>query len=83
VAIAPYELTMRRQLKGQDMRAFRLDRNGLTRWLADGVVCFAVYCGAAAWPTRALAQDVLRAAPYPVGMTHLVKKPRTMPGLSS
>ena len=48
-----------------------MGRNGLTRWLTGVTVCFAVYCGSAAWPARALAQDVLRAAPYPVGMTQL------------
>jgi predicted dienelactone hydrolase len=53
------------------MRAVRLGRNRLIRWLTGVTACFAVYCGAVAWPARALAQDVLRAAPYPVGMTQL------------
>jgi predicted dienelactone hydrolase len=49
------------------MRAVRLDRHDLVRWLS-GV---AVYCGSLASPALALAQDVLRRAPYPVGMTQL------------
>src|ERR1700722_12237518 len=53
------------------MRDVQLGRNRLTRRLTGVTVCLAVYCGAAAWPARVLAQDVLRAAPYPVGMTQL------------
>jgi predicted dienelactone hydrolase len=53
------------------MLAVRLVRKALTRWLAGITICFAVYCGAVAWPGRAFAQDVMRAAPYPVGMTQL------------
>jgi predicted dienelactone hydrolase len=59
------------QSKGQDMRAVRLGRNGLTLLLTGVTVCFGIYSGSVAWPARALAQDVLRAAPYPVGMTQL------------
>jgi predicted dienelactone hydrolase len=47
------------------MRAVRLGQNGLTRLLAGVTVCLGIYSGSA------LAQDVLRAAPYPVGMTQL------------
>jgi hypothetical protein len=43
----------------------------LYSWLTGIAVCFAAYCCAAAWPARALAEDVLRRAPYPVGMTQL------------
>jgi hypothetical protein len=82
------------------MRAVRQRGNGLTRWLAGITACFAVYCGAAAWPARpgrAAGRPVSRrddAAPIyrPVqgrpaaepdaDLPHLVKKPRTMPGLS-
>jgi predicted dienelactone hydrolase len=48
-----------------------LDRHDLVRWLSGVAVCFAVYCGSLASPALALAQDVLRRAPYPVGMTQL------------
>jgi predicted dienelactone hydrolase len=60
-----------RQSKGQDMRAVRLGRNGLTRLLTGVTVCFGICSGFVAWPARALAQDVLPAALYPVGMTQL------------
>src|ERR1700719_4882913 len=53
------------------MRAVRLGRHGLVRWLTGVAACFAIYCGSLASPARALAQDVLRRAPYPVGMTQL------------
>jgi hypothetical protein len=62
---------MCRQSKEQVMQAVRLSRNGSTRWLTGIIVCFAVYCGAVSWPARAVAQEALRAAPYPVGMTRL------------
>ncbi|WP_197086735.1 hypothetical protein [Bradyrhizobium sp. LTSPM299] len=39
--------------------------------LSGVTVCLGVYSGSLAGPPRALAQDVLRAAPYPVGMTQL------------
>jgi predicted dienelactone hydrolase len=51
------------------MRAVRLGRNGFTRLLTRATVCFGIY--SVAWPARALAQDVLQATPYPVGMTQL------------
>jgi predicted dienelactone hydrolase len=60
-----------RQSKGQDMRAVRLGRNGLTRLLTGVTVCFGICSGFVAWPARAPAQDVLPAALYPVGMTQL------------
>jgi hypothetical protein len=66
-AIAPYELTMCRQSKGHDMRAVRLGPHGLPRRLAGVAVCFAICSGLVTWPARAVAQDVLRGAPYPVG----------------
>jgi predicted dienelactone hydrolase len=53
------------------MRAVRWGRHGLPRWFTRAAVCFAIYCRLAAWPALALAEDALRAAPYPVGMTQL------------
>lgn len=53
------------------MRPVRWGRNGLTRLLIGVTVCFGIYSGSMAWPVRALAQDVLRAAAYPVGMRQL------------
>jgi hypothetical protein len=47
------------------MRAVRSGRNGLTRLLAGVTVCFGIYSGSV------LAQDVLRTAPYAVGVTQL------------
>jgi predicted dienelactone hydrolase len=41
------------------------------RLLSGALVCLGIYAGSVAWPRRALAQDVLPAAPYPVGMTQL------------
>jgi predicted dienelactone hydrolase len=46
-------------------------RSGLARLLTGVFACLAVYSGCLAWPALALAQDMLRAAPYPVGMTQL------------
>ena len=53
------------------MRTVRLVRKALTRWLTGITICFAVCSGVVAWPARAFAEDVMRAAPYPVGMTQL------------
>ena len=53
------------------MRAVRFGRNGLTRLLTGVIVCFGICSGFVAWPARALAQDLLPAASYPVGMTQL------------
>jgi predicted dienelactone hydrolase len=53
------------------MRAVRLGPHGLPRRLAGVAVCFAICCGLVASPARALAQDVLRGVPYPVGMAQL------------
>lgn len=53
------------------MRPVRWSRNGLARLLTGVIVCFGTYPGSMAWPVRALAQDVLRAATYPVGMRQL------------
>ena len=47
------------------MRAVHSGQNGLTRLLAGVTVGFGIYSGSA------LAQDVLRTAPYPVGVTQL------------
>jgi predicted dienelactone hydrolase len=53
------------------MRAVRLGRNSLTRLLTGVAVCFGIYSGSVVWSAPVLAQDVLRAAPYPVGMIQL------------
>ena len=53
------------------MLAVRLARNGFTCFLTDIIVCFAICSVLVAWPALALAQDVLQAALYPVGMTQL------------
>jgi predicted dienelactone hydrolase len=53
------------------MRSFQFGRYGLTRLLSGVTLCLGLYSGSVVGPTRALAQDVLRAAPYPVGMTQL------------
>jgi hypothetical protein len=68
-AIAPYENVP--SIEGQEHASCPPGPTCFTRWLTAVTVCFAVYCGAAAWNARALPRDVLRAAPYPVRMTQL------------
>lgn len=54
------------------MRTVRLGRSGFTCRLAGASLFLGICSGCVTWPpARALAQDVLRAAAYPVGMTQL------------
>src|SRR5262245_22021898 len=57
--------------RGQDMRSVTLGRNDVTRLLDGVTVGFAICADFVVWPARAPAQDLLRAALYPVGMTQL------------
>ena len=54
------------------MRSGCAERNRFTRFLAGGTAwAVATYCVLAAWPAQAVAQDVLPAARYRVGMTQV------------
>src|SRR5580692_9290926 len=54
------------------MRSICLGRKGFKRSVMAVTVCFGLrFWGVLAWPANALAQSVLPAAPYAVGMTQV------------